>query len=82
MSIANNTDYGVLSRIHAPLEQPSELEVMLMSTVSALPQGDESFEQGGQRGAKKMPRVKGQPKNRLVTPCTVSREVDLHIFGA
>ena len=28
---------------HAPLEQPSELEV-------TVPQGDESFEQGGQRG--------------------------------
>ena len=53
MSIANNIDYGVLSRIHVPLEQPSELEVMLMSTVSAVPQGDESFEQGGQRGVKK-----------------------------
>ena len=33
MSIANNIDYGVLSRISVPLEQPSELEVMLMSTV-------------------------------------------------
>ena len=39
MSIASNIDYGVLSRIHVPLEQPSELEVMLMSTVSAVPQG-------------------------------------------
>ena len=53
MSIANNIYYGVLSRIHVPLEQPSELEVMLMSTVSAVPQGDESFEQGRQRGVKK-----------------------------
>ena len=50
MSIANNINYGVLSRIHVPLEQPSELEVMLMSTVSAVPQGDESFEQGGAKG--------------------------------
>ena len=53
MSIANNFDYGVLSRIHAPLEQPSELEVILMSAVSAVPQGDENFELGGQRGAKR-----------------------------
>ena len=52
MTIAMNIDYGVLSRIHVPLEQPSELEVMLMSTVSAVPQGDERFEQGGQTGAK------------------------------
>ena len=33
MSIANHIDYGVLSRIDFPLEQPSDLEVMLMSTV-------------------------------------------------
>ena len=33
MSIANNIDYGVLPRISVPLEQPSDLEVMLMSTV-------------------------------------------------
>ena len=33
MSIANNIDYGVLSRIKFPLERPSDLEVMLMSTV-------------------------------------------------
>ena len=43
MSIANNIDYGVLSRFHVPLGKPSELEVMLMSTVSAVPQCDESF---------------------------------------
>ena len=53
MPIANNIGYGVLSRFHVPLEQPSELEVMLMSTVSAVPLGDESFEQGRQRGVKK-----------------------------
>ena len=29
---ANNIDYGVLSRIILLLEQPSDLEVMLMST--------------------------------------------------
>ena len=33
MSIANNIDYGVLSRINVPLEQPSDLVVVLMSTV-------------------------------------------------
>ena len=33
MSIANSIDYGVLSRIKFPLEKPSDLEVMLMSTV-------------------------------------------------
>ena len=33
MSIANNIDYGVLSRINFRLEQPSDLGVMLMSTV-------------------------------------------------
>ena len=55
MSIANNIDYGgAFSTIPcAAGAAPSELEVMLMSTVSAVPQGDESFEQGGQRGVKK-----------------------------
>ena len=52
MSVANNIGYGVLSRIHVTLELPSELMVMLMSVVSAVPQGGESFEQGGQRGVK------------------------------
>ena len=33
MSIASSTDCGVVSRINFPLEQPSDLEVMLMSTV-------------------------------------------------
>ena len=33
MSIANHIDYGVLSRIDFPLEQPSDLEVMLISNV-------------------------------------------------
>ena len=33
MPIANNIDCGVLSRINVPLEQPSDLEVVLMSTV-------------------------------------------------
>ena len=33
MSIANNIDYGVLSRINFPLEQPPDLDVVLMSTV-------------------------------------------------
>ena len=54
MSIANNIDYGgAFSLPCAAGAAPSELEVMLMSTVSAVPQGDESFEQGGQRGVKK-----------------------------
>ena len=55
MSIANNIDYnGAFSTLPcAAGAAPSELEVMLMSTVSAVPQGDESFEQGGQRGVKK-----------------------------
>ena len=64
MSIANNNDYGVLSRIHVPLEQPSELDVMLMSTFSAVPQGDESSEQGGQRGTKKHASSHGYFKPR------------------
>ena len=38
MPIAMNIDYGVLSRINVPLEQPSDLEVVLMST--AVPHGD------------------------------------------
>ena len=63
MSVANSIGYGVLSRINVPLEQPFELEVMLMSTVSAMPQGDESFEQGGQRGAKK--HASSLPESRL-----------------
>ena len=51
MSIANNIDYGgAFSHPCVAGAAPSELEVMLMSTVSAVPQGDESFEQGGQRG--------------------------------
>ena len=55
MSIANNIDYGgAFSTIPcAAGAAPSELEVMRMSTVSAVPQCDESFEQGGQRGVKK-----------------------------
>ena len=51
MSIANDIDYGgAFSLPCAAGAAPSELEVMLMSTVSAVPQGDESFEQGGQKG--------------------------------
>ena len=54
MSIANNIDYGgAFSLPCAAGAAPSELESMLMSTLSAVPQGDESFEQGGQRGVKK-----------------------------
>ena len=55
MSIANNIDYnGAFSTLPcAAGAAPSELEVMRMSTVSAVPQCDESFEQGGQRGVKK-----------------------------
>ena len=46
MSIANNIDYGgAFSHPCVAGAAPSELEVMLMSTVSAVPQGDESFEQ-------------------------------------
>ena len=45
MSIANNIDYGgAFSLPCAAGAAPSELEVMLMSTVSAVPQGGESFE--------------------------------------
>ena len=54
MPIANNIGYGVaFSHPCAAGAAPSELEVMRMSTVSAVPQGDEGFEQGGQRGVKK-----------------------------
>ena len=54
MSIANNIDYGgAFSLPCAAGAAPSELGMMLMSTVSAVPQGDESFEQGGQRGGVK-----------------------------
>jgi len=33
LASSDNTGYGVLSHINFPLEQPSDLEVMLMSTV-------------------------------------------------
>ena len=33
MPVAMNIDYGVLSRIYVPLEQPSDLEVVLMPAV-------------------------------------------------
>ena len=54
MSIANNIDYGGAFSLPCSAGAAlSELEVMRMSTVSAVPQGDERFEQGGQRRAKK-----------------------------
>ena len=46
MSIANNIDY-VLSRINVPLEQPSELEVILMSTVRQCHRATKVSSKGG-----------------------------------
>ena len=57
MSIANIIDYGVLSRIHVPLEQPSELEVMLMSTVRRCHRATKVSSKEGKGGLKSMPRV-------------------------
>ena len=57
MSIANNIDYGVLSRINVPLEQPSELEVMLMSTVRLCHMVTKVPNKNGKGGLKSIPRV-------------------------
>jgi len=59
MSIANNIDYlyGVLSRIHVPLEQPSELEVMLMSTDRRCHRATKVSSKEGKGGLKSMPQV-------------------------
>ena len=57
MPIANNIDYGVLSRINVPLEQPSELEVMLMSTVRLCHMATEVTSRDGKGGLKSIPRV-------------------------
>jgi hypothetical protein len=57
MSIANNTDYGVLSRIHATLEQPSDLEVILMSTVRRYHMVTKVSSKDGKGGLKSIPRV-------------------------
>ena len=57
MSIANSIDYGVLSRIHVPLEQPSELEVILMSTVRRCHMATEASSKDGKGGLKSIPRV-------------------------
>ena len=57
MSIANNIDYGMLSRIHAPLGQPSELEVMRMSTVRRCHRATKVSSKEGKGGLKSMSRV-------------------------
>ena len=57
MSIASNIDYGVLSRINFPLEQPSDLEVMLMSTVLLYHMVTKVSSKDGKVGLKSIPRV-------------------------
>ena len=57
MSIANNTDYGMLSRINVRLEKPSELEVMLMSTVRRCHKATKVPSKDGKGGLKSIPRV-------------------------
>ena len=57
MSIANNIDYGVLSRIILSLEQPSDLEVMLMSTVRLYHMVTKVSSKDGKVGLKSIPRV-------------------------
>ena len=62
MSIANNIDYGVLSRINVPLEQPpSELEVALMSTVRLCHMATKFSSKDGKGGLKRIPRVTIKP---------------------
>ena len=57
MPIANNIDYGVLSRINVPLEQPFELDVMLMSTVQRCHMATIVSSKEGKGGLKSIPRV-------------------------
>ena len=57
MSIANNTDYGMLSRINVRLEKPSELEVMLMSTARLCHMATKVSSKDGKGGPKSIPRV-------------------------
>ena len=61
MSIANNTDYGVLSRINLSLEQPSELEVMPMSAVRRSHMAAKVSNKEGKGGLKSIPRVTIKP---------------------
>ena len=57
MSIANSNGYGMLSRIIFPLEQPSDLEVVLMSTVRLYHMVTKVPSRDGNAGLKSIPRV-------------------------
>ena len=57
MSIANSNGYGMLSRIIFPLEQPSDLEVVLMSTVRLYHIVTKVSSTDGKGGLKSIPRV-------------------------
>jgi len=57
MPIANNTDYGVLSRISFPLELPSDLEVTLMSTARLYHMVTKFSSKDGKVGLKRIPQV-------------------------
>ena len=55
--IANNIDYGVLSRIDVPLKQPSDLGVMLMSAVRLCHMVTEVSSKDCKGGLNSIPRV-------------------------
>ena len=57
MPIANINNYVVLSRINFPLEQPTDLEVMLMSTVRLYRMVTKVSSRDGKAGLKDIPRV-------------------------
>ena len=57
MSIAMDINYGVLSRINVPLEQPSEVEVVMMSTVRLYRMVTKVSSRDGKAGLKDIPRV-------------------------
>ena len=68
MSIANNIDCGMLSRIKFPLGQPSDHEVMLMLTVRLYCMVAKVSSRDGKGGLKSIPRVTGI---RALNPSTI-----------
>ena len=61
MPIANSVDYGVLSLINVPLEQPPGLEVILMSTVRRCHRATKVSSKEGKGGLESIPRVTIKP---------------------
>ena len=81
MPIAMDIDYGVLSRIYVPLEQPSDLEVVLMPAVRLYHMVAKDSSSDGKGGLKSIPRVKIPRRLKKPFPTTARGSLSLLSTG-